>query len=100
MSDNGIGITDKPAPDVFRLFMRGSDRSETGGVGLYLTKACVERLGGDIQLEKTSSEGSTFWVQLPNDLSPIIWERREQEKAVREKERKALEEVGKLTSIG
>lgn len=99
VSDNGIGIN-KPAPDVFRLFMRGSDRSETGGVGLYLTKACVERLGGDIQLEKTSSEGSTFWVQLPNDLSPIIWERREQEKAVREKERKALEEVGKLTSIG
>ncbi len=98
VSDNGIGITNKPASEVFRLFMRGSDRSETGGVGLYLTKACVERLGGNIQLEKSSGEGSTFLVQLPTDLAPIIRERRELEKAVREKERKALEEVGKLTS--
>ncbi len=98
VSDNGIGITNKPASEVFRLFMRGSDRSETGGVGLYLTKACVERLGGNIQLEKSSGEGSTFLVQLPIDLAPIIRERRELEKAVREKERKALEEVGKLTS--
>ncbi|MCX8490043.1 MAG: tetratricopeptide repeat-containing sensor histidine kinase [Cyclobacteriaceae bacterium] len=98
VSDNGIGITNKPATEVFRLFMRGSDRSETGGVGLYLTKACVERLGGNIQLEKTSAEGSIFLVVLPADLLPIIRERREVELAVREKERKILEEAGKLTS--
>jgi signal transduction histidine kinase len=98
VSDNGIGITNKPAAEVFRLFMRGSDRSETGGVGLYLSKVCVDRLGGEIQLEKSSGEGSTFLVQLPTDLTPILNERRRLQDVVRRKEREAFQEVGKLTS--
>jgi signal transduction histidine kinase len=98
VSDNGIGITNKPAAEVFRLFMRGSDRSETGGVGLYLSKVCVDRLGGEIQLEKSSGEGSTFLVQLPTDLTPILTERRRLQDVVRRKEREALDELRKMPS--
>jgi signal transduction histidine kinase len=98
VSDNGIGITNKPASEVFRLFMRGSDRSETGGVGLYLSKVCVDRLGGEIQLEKSSGEGSTFLVQLPTDLTPILTERRRLQDVVRRKEREALDELQKMPS--
>jgi len=98
VSDNGIGITNKPASEVFRLFMRGSDRSETGGVGLYLSKVCVDRLGGEIQLEKSSGEGSTFLVQLPTDLTPILTERRRLQDVVRRKEREALDELRKMPS--
>jgi signal transduction histidine kinase len=98
VSDNGLGIASKPDQDVFRLFMRGSERSETGGVGLYLTKICVNRLGGNIQLEQTSGDGSTFLVQLPCDLTPILEERKRFQEAVKRKEREALEGAGKLTS--
>ncbi|NOS55461.1 MAG: ATP-binding protein, partial [Cyclobacteriaceae bacterium] len=98
VSDNGIGITNKPATEVFRLFMRGSDRSETGGVGLYLSKVCVDRLGGEIQLEKSSGEGSTFLVELPTDLTPILTERRRLQDVVRRKEREALDELRKMPS--
>jgi len=98
VSDNGLGIESKPDQDVFRMFMRGSERSETGGVGLYLTKICVNRLGGNIQLEQTSGDGSTFLVQLPSDLTPILEERKRFQEAVKRKEREALEGAGKLTS--
>jgi len=98
VSDNGLGIASKPDQDVFRMFMRGSERSETGGVGLYLTKICVNRLGGNIQLEQTSGDGSTFLVQLPSDLTPILEERKRFQEAVKRKEREALEGAGKLTS--
>jgi len=98
VSDNGLGIASIPDQDVFRMFMRGSERSETGGVGLYLTKICVNRLGGNIQLEQTSGDGSTFLVQLPADLTPILEERKQFQEAVKRKEREALEGAGKLTS--
>jgi len=98
VSDNGLGIESKPDQDVFRMFMRGSERSETGGVGLYLTKICVNRLGGNIQLEQTSGDGSTFLVQLPSDLTPILEERKRFQEAVKRKEKEALEGAGKLTS--
>lgn len=98
VSDNGLGIESKPDQDVFRMFMRGSERSETGGVGLYLTKICVNRLGGNIQLEQTSGNGSTFLVQLPSDLTPILEERKRFQEAVKRKEKEALEGAGKLTS--
>jgi K+-sensing histidine kinase KdpD len=98
VSDNGLGIASKPDQDVFRMFMRGSERSETGGVGLYLTKICVNRLGGNVQLEKTSGDGSTFLVQLPSDLTPILEERKRFQEAVKRKEREALEDAKKLTS--
>jgi len=98
VSDNGLGIASIPDQDVFRMFMRGSERSETGGVGLYLTKICVNRLGGNIQLEQTSGDGSTFLVQLPCDLTPILEERKQFQEAVKRKEREALEGAGKLTS--
>lgn len=78
VEDNGIGILNAPTDEVFHMFMRASERSETGGVGLYLSKICTDKLGGEIKLEKTSKEGSLFLVQLPLDISVVIEKRRQQ----------------------
>ncbi len=78
VEDNGIGILDTPTDEVFHMFMRASERSETGGVGLYLSKICTDKLGGEIKLEKTSKEGTLFLVQLPLDISVVIEKRRQQ----------------------
>ncbi len=72
VEDNGIGIENKEVEEVFQMFMRASERSETGGIGLYLAKLATEKLGGVISLESTSGHGSSFLVLLPEDISLVV----------------------------
>jgi signal transduction histidine kinase len=63
--DNGIGISEVHPDKIFQMFSRASERSETGGIGLYITKTAAEKLGGSVHL-KTTPEGYTeFYVKLP-----------------------------------
>src|SRR5690606_7682988 len=63
--DNGIGISQVHPDKIFQMFSRASERSETGGIGLYITKTAAEKLGGNVNL-KTTPEGYTeFFVTLP-----------------------------------
>lgn len=67
--DNGIGISEVHPDKIFQMFSRASERSETGGIGLYITKTATEKLGGNVHL-KTTPEGHTeFFVTIP--LAPI-----------------------------
>lgn len=74
VEDNGLGITAKPRQDVFTMFLRGSERSDIGGVGLYLCKVIADRLDGTIKLEKTSKEGTVFSLKLSLDATDQIKE--------------------------
>jgi signal transduction histidine kinase len=61
--DNGIGISQVNPDKIFQMFSRASERSGTGGIGLYLTKTATEKIGGQIDL-KTTPEGYTeFFVK-------------------------------------
>ena len=87
--DNGIGVNPDDKNQIFHLFTRASDRSETGGIGLYLSKMAADRLGGEVVLASTSPNGSEFHLILPADVSPIIELRAQQEeKRKKEKERR------------
>ena len=70
--DNGIGVNTSNKDEIFHLFTRASDRSETGGIGLYLSKMASFRLGGEVILAKTSPSGSEFHLILPDDITPVI----------------------------
>ena len=77
--DNGIGIEKDSKNKIFQLFVRASERSDSGGIGLYLSKLATLKLGGSIDVT-TSSEGYTvFKVLFPPDLIPIIAQRKEDE---------------------
>jgi signal transduction histidine kinase len=66
--DNGIGISQVNPDKIFQMFSRASERSGTGGIGLYLTKTATEKLGGTIDL-KTTPEGYTeFFVRFSLDF--------------------------------
>lgn len=87
--DNGIGVNHNDRDEIFHLFTRASDRSETGGIGLYLSKMAAFRLGGEVVLASTSQSGSEFHLILPSDVTPIIELRAQQEeKRKKEKERR------------
>ena len=65
-SDNGIGIDlTKHKDKVFGLYTRfNKDVAEGTGVGLHLIKEQIESLGGDIKIESTLGEGTTFTIEL------------------------------------
>jgi len=69
VSDTGEGIPARHLPRIFERFYRvDAHRSrEKGGTGLGLAivKHAVQRLGGEVSVESTVGEGSTFTVRLP-----------------------------------
>jgi signal transduction histidine kinase len=63
--DNGIGISEAKPDKIFQMFSRASERSGTGGIGLYLSKLATEKLGGQIHLRTTSEGYTEFYVSFP-----------------------------------
>ena len=66
VQDNGIGIHPQYVDKVFDMFFRGTNRSSGSGLGLYIVKAMVEKLDGEITLTSSPEKGSTFRISLPN----------------------------------
>lgn len=71
-TDSGGGIPFEDLPRVFSRIYRSSNRIIEGlgdnGVGLPLTKALVDSLGGRIWVESQPGQGSTFTVVLPLNI--------------------------------
>lgn len=70
--DNGIGISEEMKHEVFKMFTRASERSDTGGVGLYLSQQAAEKLGGSISFETTPEKHTRFTAVIPADLQQVI----------------------------
>lgn len=60
--DNGLGINKDLKDKVFDMFFRASDVSGGTGLGLYLVKMAVEKIGGRIHLETELNMGSAFRI--------------------------------------
>lgn len=66
VKDNGIGISKEKHDKIFEIFYRVSKVSKGSGLGLYILKETVEKLGGTIQLHSELTQGSEFIISLPN----------------------------------
>ena len=68
VADTGRGIPAEQLERLFSPFDRlGAERTDTEGtgLGLALTKALVEAMGGTVRVESEVDRGSTFFVDLP-----------------------------------
>jgi signal transduction histidine kinase len=67
--DEGLGIPYAEQERIFEKFYRADPQLARGvggtGLGLYICRELVQRMGGDIALESEPGKGSTFTVELP-----------------------------------
>src|SRR5690606_23627076 len=70
VQDDGPGVAPGEREAIFRRFYRGDtsrgrDDGGGSGIGLTLAKELIERQDGEIGVDSTEGEGSTFWFVLP-----------------------------------
>jgi hypothetical protein len=66
VQDNGIGIPSNFLPKVFNMFYRATERSEGAGLGLYIVRETVQKLGGRVEVQSEYGVGTTFEIEIPN----------------------------------
>ncbi|WP_300435817.1 PAS domain S-box protein [Christiangramia sp.] len=63
VKDNGIGIDlDKHGSKIFGLYKTFSERKDSRGVGLFITKNQINAMGGTVKIESEPGIGTTFKV--------------------------------------
>ena len=69
VSDPGIGVPVEARERIFEKFFRVDPEMQRGvggsGLGLYISRELVERMGGRLRVRTSSGRGSTFAVELP-----------------------------------
>ncbi|RPI60536.1 MAG: HAMP domain-containing protein, partial [Ignavibacteriales bacterium] len=65
--DEGTGISDKDLPHIFDPFFSTKEASNGTGLGLAVSYGIIANHKGKIEVEKTSNQGTTFRVVLPQN---------------------------------
>lgn len=65
VEDNGLGIEQAYIDRIFGMFFRATMQAKGTGLGLFITKAMVDKLGGRIRVRSQEKIGTTFIVELP-----------------------------------
>ncbi|MBS1747390.1 MAG: hybrid sensor histidine kinase/response regulator [Bacteroidetes bacterium] len=66
IEDNGIGIVEDHLNNIFKMFFRSTSQVNGLGIGLYIVKEALARIGGDISVSSTYGIGTTFRIIIPN----------------------------------
>ncbi|HNP17918.1 MAG TPA: tetratricopeptide repeat-containing sensor histidine kinase [Fulvivirga sp.] len=69
VKDQGPGITDNEKVKLFLPYSRTSNRptgdEKSTGLGLSIVKKYVEAMNGEVWVESSNEEGSTFYIKIP-----------------------------------
>jgi signal transduction histidine kinase/CheY-like chemotaxis protein len=73
VEDTGIGIPEDKLGDIFQRFSQvdqsSTRRHDGAGLGLAIASGLVEAMGGEIAVNSSLGQGSTFWFNVRFDIS-------------------------------
>ena len=61
-----MGIHPDYVTKIFEMFFQGYEKSDGSGLGLYIVRNAVEKLGGQIDVFSRPLQGTEFKIILPN----------------------------------
>jgi PAS domain S-box-containing protein len=65
VSDTGVGMTEDILPHIFEPFFTTKERGKGTGLGLPLAYGMIDQAGGEIRVNSTPGQGTTFHLLLP-----------------------------------
>lgn len=69
VKDNGTGIAANSIEKIFGMFERASDKAQGSGLGLYIVRKALDKVGGKIKVLSDLGKGSTFIIVVPNGIN-------------------------------
>jgi signal transduction histidine kinase len=63
--DNGLGISDEHKVNIYDMFYRGPQGNSGSGLGLFLLRDAVEKMGGTLEMNSVLGKGTTFKMVFP-----------------------------------
>jgi signal transduction histidine kinase len=64
--DNGVGLATENSDRIFEMFFKGSEYTNGPGIGLYVVRNIMSKLGGRVTLRSSTSDETEFEIILPN----------------------------------
>ena len=72
VSDTGQGIPPENLDKIFEPFFSTKRPGEGTGLGLFVSRGIVEKLGGTIEVESEIGRGASFSIRLPKNLKIAV----------------------------
>ncbi len=66
VEDNGQGISESRLSHIFDMFVRATDQGSGSGLGLYIVRKVVDKMGGKLSVQSKENSGSRFTFNIPN----------------------------------
>lgn len=68
VEDYGVGILKEHMHKVFQIFFKSGDKRSGSGIGLYIVKEALDKMGGSIAVESKPGDGTLFSIKIPNRI--------------------------------
>ncbi|NOS55373.1 MAG: tetratricopeptide repeat protein [Cyclobacteriaceae bacterium] len=72
VEDNGQGIEEEFLGRVFEMYFRGNEHSKGNGLGLYIVKKTIDKLGGVITISSKLGVGTKVSIFFPHQVEKTL----------------------------